>query len=232
MSQRERQPGPQKIPRPDAVRPGGPPPWPELAPGVARPALTLDDVRAAVALHRPLPEVVPVDVRAGTSGVLAAVFEDDGDARVILTRRGEWMRSHSHQVAFPGGRAEPGETPLQAALREAHEEIDLDPDAVEVIGALSTMATFSSPDGGIHPYVGLLDRRPVLRPNPDEVERVFDVAIAELMEEGCYREEIWGMAGTERPIYFFELDGETVWGATARMLHELLSLVAGAMHGR
>lgn len=227
---RRRRPGPQKIPRPPAARPGDPPPWPELAHGVPRPPLTLDDLRRAVQSHRPLPELFPAHPEHGTAGVLAALFEEDGDARIILTRRAEWLRSHSHQVAFPGGRVEPGETPLQAALREAHEEIDLDPDAVEIIGALSTMATISSPAGAIHPFVGVLERRPALRPNPDEVERVFDVAVAELMEEGCYREEIWGGAGSERPIYFFELDGETIWGATARMLHELLSLVAGVMY--
>lgn len=225
-----RRPGPQKIPRPPVARPGGPAPWPQLAPGVPRPPLTLDDVRAAVERHRPLPELFPSDPDQGTSGVLAALFEEDGEARIILTRRGEWMRSHSHQVAFPGGRVEPGETPLHAALREAHEEVDLDPSSVEIVGALSVMSTISSPDGGIHPFVGVLRQRPVLTPNPDEVERVFDVAVAELMEEGCYREEIWGVAGSERAIYFFELDGETIWGATARMLHELLSLVAGAMH--
>lgn len=139
------------------------------------------------------------------------------------------MRSHSHQVAFPGGRVEPGETPLQAALREAHEEVDLDPDLVTIIGALDVMTTISQPMGGIYPFVGVLDRRPKLTANPDEVERVFDVALSELMEEGCYREEVWGVAGSERPIYFFELDGETIWGATARMLHEILALVGGSM---
>lgn len=229
---RRRRPGPQKIPRPPAARPGGPPPWPELAHGVPRPPVTLADVRAAVARHRPLPELFAADPAAGTSGVLAALFEEGGEARIVLTRRGEWMRSHSHQVAFPGGRVEPGETPLQAALREAHEEVDLQPGAVEIVGALSTMSTISSPSGGIHPFVGVLDGRPVLTPNPHEVERVFDVAVSDLMEEGCYREEIWGVAGQERPIYFFELDGETIWGATARMLHELLSLIAGSMRAR
>jgi len=165
----------------------------------------------------------------GSAAVLAAVFASDDDtkeARVVLTRRTEWLRSHSHQVAFPGGRCEGGEAPVDAALRESFEEIGLDPGAVEVIGELTTLATISSPGGGIHPFVGVLPAgRPEYQPNPDEVERVFDVALADLMEAGCFREELWGIGEIERPIYFFELDDETIWGATARMLVELLTLL-------
>ena len=174
---------------------------------------------------------VPGPPVKSAAAVLAAVFDDGGEAMVILTRRTEWLRSHSHQVAFPGGRCDEGEPPVDAALREAYEEIGLDPASVEVIGRLTRMATLSNPEGAIHPFVGIVKGgRPAYDPNPDEVERVFDVAVADLMEHGCYREELWGVAETERPIYFFELDGETIWGATARMLVELLALVTAAGH--
>ena len=186
--------------------------------------ITVDDVRRAVA---DLPDLEPYlgPPVKGEAGVLAAVFEEDGEAYIILTRRTEFMRSHSHQVAFPGGRAEPGEDPVDAALREAYEEIGLDPTTVEVIGRLTRLATITNPQGSIHPFVGVIPKRPVFDPNPDEVERVFAIPIAELMEAGAYSEELWGIQETERSIYFFEVDDDTIWGATARMLYELLNAI-------
>ncbi|HZD65082.1 MAG TPA: hypothetical protein VE152_03190, partial [Acidimicrobiales bacterium] len=83
-----------------------------------------------------------------------------------------------------------------------------------------------SSGSGITPVVGLLAARPDLRPNPAEVERVFDVSLAELASDTVYREERWEVpGGSERSIHFFELDGDTVWGATARVLRELLDVV-------
>lgn len=225
-----REPGPQIIPRPPAARPGGPPPWPVHDPSGPRPRITAADVRAAVAGMDDLSDLVPE--QSGYAAVLCAVFEEDGEARIVLTRRTEWLRSHSHQVAFPGGRLEPGEMAVDAALREAWEEVGLDPAGVEIVGRLGRLATVSNPMGSIHPFVGVLGGRPALTPNPDEVERVFDIAIAELMEDGCFREEIWGVGEVERPIHFFELGGETIWGATARMLYELLDLLDAQINGR
>lgn len=188
--------------------------------------MTTDEVRRAVAGHPDLPSIGDEDTAGPSSAVLAALWEEDGEARVLLTRRTAWLRSHSGQVAFPGGRVEPGETLVEAALRESQEEVGLDPSSVEIVGCLSRMHTISS-GAGIYPFVGILPGRPEVTPNPDEVDRVFDVALGELMAEGVFHEEIWGIAGTERSIYFFDLAGETVWGATARMLYELLLLLIG-----
>ena len=230
-SPRRRRPGPQKIPRPAAARTGGPPPWNEWLTDDERPLVTVEDVRKALADVPELPAVLGPPVKSDAA-VLAPVFEEDGEARIVLTRRAEWLRSHSHQVAFPGGRVEPDEDLIDAALREAFEEIALDPRPVEIVGKLTRLATINNPQGMIHPFVGVLPGRPVLSPNPDEVERIFDIPIADLMEVGCFREELWGVASGgsanlagERSIYFFELDGETIWGATARMLYELLLLL-------
>lgn len=216
----------QRIPRPEVARPGGPAPWARWWDGEGRPHVGLDEVRRAVAGHPDLPRIGDEAPSGGHSAVLAALWEDDGEARVLLTRRTTWLRSHSGQVAFPGGRVEAGETLVAAALREAHEEVGLEPADVEVIGRLSRMHTQTT-GADIFPFVGLLPRRPALVPNPDEVDRAFDVALGELMVEGAFSEEIWGVGGIERTIHFFDVAGETIWGATARMLFELLAIVTG-----
>lgn len=145
----------------------------------------------------------------------------------MLTRRAVHMRRNRGEVAFPGGRIEPGEDAGQAALREAEEEVALDPGSVELIGTLGALQTVSR-TGFIQPVVGLLGSRPVLTANPDEVADVFDVALEDLAEPGVLREEMWALPdGTERAIYFFDVCDPPVWGATARILKDLLEVVGG-----
>jgi 8-oxo-dGTP pyrophosphatase MutT (NUDIX family) len=164
------------------------------------------------------------------AAVLVAIFEEDGEAHVVLTRRSDRLRTHTGEVSFPGGRLEPDEAPLAAALREASEEVGLDPATVEILGQLEPLATLSS-RSGITPFVGALPGRPRLRPNPHEVERAFDVSLSALMADGVFREERWDTAwAQDHPIHFFDLPEDIVWGATARMLHRLLELVV--LNGR
>ena len=229
----------QVIPRPPSWRPGGPAPWAVLAEGERR-GIGLERVRKVVEAHhqalsgreRVTFDGFP-DPRA-PSAVLVPVFEEEGEARVVLTRRAAHLRTHTGEVSFPGGRLEPGERPEAGARREAREEVGLDPASVTVVGELSPLATFSS-GSRITPVVGLLPGRPVLVANPAEVEHLFDVALAELAAEGVFREEWWQVPGRPPvaamdaegwfPVWFFELPDDTVWGATARMLVELLRLV-------
>lgn len=141
---------------------------------------------------------------------------------MVLTRRSSGLRSHTGEVSFPGGRLDPGEEPLAAALREAHEEVGIDPGSVEVIGRLTALSTTVHP-APIHPFVGVLRRPPYLRPNPAEVERAFTVSLIELFADDVGSEELWPLAGGgARPVHFFALAADTVWGATARMLRELM----------
>lgn len=158
--------------------------------------------------------------------MLLPLFEEDGEARVILTKRPQTMPSHQGEIAFPGGKHEPAvDADLRAtALREAHEEIGLDPGAVEIVAELDHMITVSA-WFDLTPFVGLLPARPRLVPHAREVDLVFDVALSELLEDDVFREERWDVpqemlvgVGADRPIHFFELTGETVWGATARIL--------------
>jgi 8-oxo-dGTP pyrophosphatase MutT (NUDIX family) len=166
------------------------------------------------------------------AGVLAPLFEERGEARVVMTRRSADLRTHQGQVSFPGGRLNEGEDASTAALREAHEEVGLDPALVTSVGWLHPVLTMVSASF-ILPLVGTLAERPRLAPNPGEVERIFDVSLAELADPDIFHEERWRIpgrviAGSEDnsfPLWFFEVSGELIWGATARMLYELLSIV-------
>lgn len=225
--------GPQIIPRPGGWYPGEPAFW--HAPGYSSiERITVDDVRSALA-QRGAPDVfdstvglryVQPEASRRPSAVLCALFEEDGQAQVVLTRRSAALKAHTHQVSFPGGRIEEGETPLQAALREAWEEVRLDTSRIEIIGELTGLQTAMNP-ARISPFVGVLPGRPNLVPNPAEVERAFTTPLIEFVQPDVYREEIWPFPDGvgDRPVHFFELDGDTVWGATARMLTELLTLV-------
>jgi 8-oxo-dGTP pyrophosphatase MutT (NUDIX family) len=233
----QRRGGPQIIPRPPRTRPGPGAAW--SRPGANHPAaITVADVRRAIAARSEPPAqpteipgitlpVVPGQARR-PAAVLCALFDNDnGQCEVVLTRRSSRLRSHTHQVSFPGGRIDPGERPLDAALREAREEVGIDPATVEVFGELSKLQTVTNP-APITPFVAQLPARPLLRPNPAEVERAFSVQLVELTLPEVYREEVWTFPdGLERPMSFFELVGDTVWGATARMLTELLDLILG-----
>lgn len=209
--------------------------------------MTVADVRRALQA-RPEPPLEPVDELPAVAlpgparrpaAVLCVLFDAtdhrDGtlgpQCHVVLTRRSSRLRSHTHQVSFPGGRLDLGESPPEAALREAREEVGIDPHSVEIIGRLTSLRTMANPSA-IIPFVGVVADRPRLRPNPAEVERAYGVPLVELFDPEVYHQELWTYPdGTERPMHFFELIGDTVWGATARMLAELLGLVAGSLPG-
>lgn len=223
--------GAQVIPRPLTARPGGPAPWAHLSPEQRRPSL--DDVRRTLAASGPAwmseRELLPEVDRA--SAVLAPLYEVDGELHVVLTRRTWNLSSHQGEVSFPGGRQDPTDADLwQTALREAREEIALDTSSVECIGELDHLATITS-RSFIVPYVGALpEGRPATTANPGEVGLVLHVPIAELLDPAHFREERWTFPwDDDRPIFFFELVGDTVWGATGAMLRQLLGLVTGTL---
>jgi len=240
--------GPQPIPRPSDATPGAPAPWADLPESARRPSVA--DVRRALdAVGPAAPSPVERDgfsvasLPAGLvrslglveraplpSAVLAPLYDHDGEAHVVLTRRSRRMRAHAGEVSFPGGRVEEGDADLVAtALREAEEEIGLDPTTVEIIGELDHLATISS-GSFIVPWVGTMPARPGLLPCSEEVDAVLHVPLSELMAPGVFREERWTFGGSiDRPIVFFDLVGDTVWGATAAMLRQLLGFVTGTV---
>lgn len=179
-----------------------------------------------------------IDVRrveADFSGVrpsaVLVLFADDGngDAGVLLTRRSTALRNHSGEMSFPGGRIDGDETPTEAALREAHEEVGLDPASVEVVGELNHLATVVS-RSHIVPIVARTNSQVALAPASNEVERVLWVPLAEFIRTDTYRAERWTVPWGERVLYFYELDDETVWGATAHVLTDLLKRLSRARH--
>jgi 8-oxo-dGTP pyrophosphatase MutT (NUDIX family) len=217
-------PPPQRIPRPVDFQAGAPSPWAGLPPS-RRTGLTLARVRAAFADPVAL-DGAAAGGRERQAAVLVALFEEEGEARVVLTRRAATLRSHTGEVSFPGGQAEPGEALVDAARRESWEEVALPPESVEVIGALGSLRTVSS-SALITPFVGLLPERPALTANPVEVERAFDVALADLLVDGVHHSEVWRRGEIEIELQFFDLATDIVWGATARVLTELLILLNG-----
>lgn len=217
--------GSQVIPRPADHRPGGPPPWAHLSPDDRRVGVeqVVDAVRR---LGDPRPIAGGAPPGARPSAVLVPVYEEEGEAVLVLTRRAQHLRAHKGEVSFPGGRQEPGEEPVETALREAEEETALPAGTVEVVGELDPLATFSS-SSLIVPVVGRLGARPELVAAEDEVEAILHLRVSELLHEDTFREELWRLPQGYHPLYFFEVPGDTIWGATARILHQLLSLVTG-----
>jgi 8-oxo-dGTP pyrophosphatase MutT (NUDIX family) len=166
---------------------------------------------------------VPTFPDARNSAVLMLLADGPHGAEVLFTRRSMEMRNHKGEISFPGGRCDPDERPVETALREAKEEVGLDPALPTIVGELSHLSTVVS-KSYIVPVVATLDVRIELEPQTMEADRVMWTPIADLVRPGTYHRERWGLAPLDRPLHFFHLDDETVWGATAHMLVDLLTL--------
>ena len=179
---------------------------------------------------------MPFAIRRSAAVLVPLYVAGDGPS-VVLTRRPWTMRAHSGEVCFPGGTQDDEDADLRVtALREAWEEIGLPPHDVELIGQLDPLATRLS-SVWITPYVGVIAQLGELRPSTAEVAAVLQVPLEELADPEVYHEELWpepagGTAPLEDPsglrrMHFFELHGDTVWGATGRMLYQLLTIATG-----
>jgi len=163
------------------------------------------------------------------AAVLALLYPDDaGDALVVLIERTTGGGHHSGEVSFPGGKAEPGDADTAAtALREAAEEVGLDPDAagVRVIGALD-LHWIPVSDFAVTPILAVAERRPLLTAAPREVARIVEVPIAAFLPDAPI--EIVERTIGEWPLRYgaYAVDGLSVWGATARILSQLGAILA------
>jgi len=168
----------------------------------------------------PMPGLIP-------AAVLIGFVPRPAGPAVILTRRSDILRNHTGQVALPGGRCETGETPWGAALREAHEEIGLDPELVDVLGLLGSYHTVT--DFLVTPVVGMVDAGFAPIANPDEVADVFETPLAFLLDPASWEErQIRRDDETVRRYWAAEWEGRTIWGATAAILRDLCERLCGA----
>jgi 8-oxo-dGTP pyrophosphatase MutT (NUDIX family) len=157
------------------------------------------------------------------AAVVAPVLERDGTPHLLFTKRADHLGEHPGQMSFPGGGREPSDADLTAtALREAHEEIGLDPTEADVVGRLDDIQTVTS--YSVRPFVARVPDRPY-SPDEREVAEIVVLSVADLTDRENYESE-----RRDHPHYgdirlhFFHVDGYTVWGATGRMLVQLLEL--------
>jgi len=155
------------------------------------------------------------------AAVLVPVLEVAGAPSVLLTRRTDRLRHHPGQWSFPGGKVEAGEEPLATALREAAEEIGLAPGAAEILGRLDETLVLTSPFR-LTPWVARVPYPYPFAADPGEVEEIGIVPLSSLRERGAHRTEVRLAYGLEHVVDFYDAAGIQVWGATARILTQLL----------
>ena len=163
-----------------------------------------------------------IDLPPGDTVLPAAVLiavTDRAEPGVILTQRTETMRKHAGQIAFPGGRIDPGEDIVTAALREAEEEIALPRDRVTVIGQADTYRTVTGFQ--VTPVIGVIPPDLVLHPSEAEVANVFEVPLEFLLDSGNHVEASVEWQGHERHYYEIIWNDRRIWGATAAMIVNL-----------
>jgi len=177
--------------------------------------------------HRASPELLAGDVldeEAVGRGIMPAAvlvpIVDRPDPTVILTLRPETMRKHPGQISFPGGRIDPGDDgPVEAALREAEEEIGLPPRAVEIIGIADRYRTITGFE--VTPVVGIVPPDLPLRPHPGEVAAMFEAPLHYLLDPAHQHVRSAQWRGQERHYYEIDYEGRRIWGATAAMIVNL-----------
>jgi 8-oxo-dGTP pyrophosphatase MutT (NUDIX family) len=156
------------------------------------------------------------------AAVLVPLLLMEGEPCVLLTRRSRNLPRHPGQVSFPGGALEHGESALEAALREAREEVGLDPSRAEVLGRLDETVVLASPFR-LTPWVAHVPHPYAYVPSPGEVEEILFVSLAALSEKDVHHTEVRSAYGVDHEVHVYQVGGDRVFGATARILWHLLA---------
>lgn len=166
-------------------------------------------------------EDAPIEAAGTLAAVLAALYEDEaGDVRLVLTKRPDTMPTHAGHISFPGGRAHPTDSgPVDTALREAHEEVGIERGRVEILGFLAPIDTVEYKPWVV-PVVGRVLTPLTLVPSEREVARIHTPRLEDLADE----ERWWHVPWNGRQVWYYDLAGDTLWGATAHMVRSLLGL--------
>jgi 8-oxo-dGTP pyrophosphatase MutT (NUDIX family) len=168
------------------------------------------------------PGEFPSDARIAAG--LLLLYPGERGPSIALTVRASGLRRHAGQVSLPGGATDPGETLAQAALREAHEEIGVDPAAVRVLGELTPVHVLVS-GFTLHPIVAITHERPTFAPAAHEVEEVIEVSVEDLQDASRIRQGTRTREGLAIEYPYFDLMGHQVWGATAMILGEFVCVL-------
>lgn len=183
----------------------------------------LDDMKRWLE-SRPRQVIPEAEVLA--SAVLVPLFVRAGEMHLLFTKRSSHVSNHRGQISFPGGRVEPGdETLLATALRESQEEIGLHPAHVRVLGPLDDGITLGK--FRITPFVGVIPDAYAFKPDPREVDYLIEVPLRDFLNPALLRvEEHVYPDGVARPVYFYAMGDEVIWGATARIIKHWLDALA------
>jgi 8-oxo-dGTP pyrophosphatase MutT (NUDIX family) len=194
--------------------------------------MTLAALRSLVARH-PWRTLDPAEIAPGyrdspgrlrEAAVLVPLQEREGRVVVVMTRRHADLRLHPGQISFPGGHIDEGDADARAAaLREAHEEVGLRPADVEVVGRLSEALVVMT-GFRLTPWVGVVPYPYPWRAEPGEVAEIVELPLEDLRRPGAHHVETREAFGMSHRVHFYTLGRDVVWGASARILHELLSL--------
>lgn len=159
------------------------------------------------------------------AAVLMILFEKNGHTHILFTRRTETVEYHKGQICFPGGGCQAGETRRTTALRESFEEIGLKPEDVEMLGELDDIKTVAS-HFVVSPFVGYITYPYRFKPSSIEIAEIMELPLDALRDPVNWKVEERTMEdGTTGEVYFVEVEGSIVWGATAKILKQLVDLI-------
>jgi len=168
------------------------------------------------------PGEFPSDARIAAG--LLLVYPGARGPSIPLTVRASGLKRHAGQISLPGGATDPGETLAQAALREAHEEIGVDPAHVRILGELTPVHVLVS-GFTLHPIVGITDDRPSFTLDANEVDELIEVSVEGLQDASAIRQGTRTREGVAIEYPYFDLMGHQVWGATAMILGEFICVL-------